>query len=528
MMTKTADMKSSYDEIPYESHAFAQSHPDRLATLGLLFGMSPVPVERCRVLELGCASGGNLIPMAFQLPGGEFVGVDYSVRQVEMGRLILDDLDMKNIRIEQGSILDINRSWGNFDYILCHGVYSWVPDTVQDKILAVCSANLAPQGVAYVSYNTYPGWHMREMIRHMMIYHTKQFNDTGQRIQQARALIDFLARSVPTKDNHYGLLLKSELELIKRSKDYYLFHEHLEDENAPIYFYQFAERADRHGLQYLAEAEFDTMLASGFPKEVADTLKRISPQIVQTEQYMDFLRNRLFRQTLLCHKDVVLKRNIGPTDLDALLVASSAAPMKGPINLTSTANETFKTPRGATLQTNRVLTKAAFVVLREQWPRAMDMDSLLGEVGKRLDIGGSQTEQGRQQNRRILQADLLQCYSANVVEFHTWQAPFVSRVNDSPQISPLAAYQVAKGLPVVNQRHESVSLDAVTQQIAPFLDGTKDHKTLHRCMKNLVEKGLITIRQDNKPVSDAALIEQYLEKALMQTLSNLAAQALLI
>ena len=97
-----------------------------------------------------------------------------------------------------------------FDYIIAHGVYSWVPDAVQDKIFAISGENLAPNGIAYISYNTYPGWHIREMIRHMMLYHTNQFKETKERIEQARALMDFLASSVPTGTDYFGLLLKSE------------------------------------------------------------------------------------------------------------------------------------------------------------------------------------------------------------------------------------------------------------------------------------------------------------------------------
>ena len=73
---------SSYDDIPYESHPFAQSHPNRLFTIGTLFGMRPTPVQKCRVLELGCAAGGNLIPMADYLPESQFVGVDNLARQI--------------------------------------------------------------------------------------------------------------------------------------------------------------------------------------------------------------------------------------------------------------------------------------------------------------------------------------------------------------------------------------------------------------------------------------------------------------
>ena len=70
--------RTSYDEVPYESFPFPQTHPDHLATLGRLFAIQPPPLERCRVLELGCASGGNLIPMAVAMPQAEFFGVDLS------------------------------------------------------------------------------------------------------------------------------------------------------------------------------------------------------------------------------------------------------------------------------------------------------------------------------------------------------------------------------------------------------------------------------------------------------------------
>src|SRR5262245_55529309 len=156
-------VKNSYDEVPYESHPFAQTHPDHLATVATLFGMRPAPVARCRVPELGCASGGNLIPMAEQLPQSQFLGVDLSARQVDDGRRVLGPLGLTNVELRHASILDVDDGYGPFDYVLCHGVYSWVPPAVQDKILDVCAHNLAPQGVGYISYNTYPGWHMRGM-----------------------------------------------------------------------------------------------------------------------------------------------------------------------------------------------------------------------------------------------------------------------------------------------------------------------------------------------------------------------------
>ena len=191
--------ETSYDEVPYDSNPFPQTHPDRLATLATLFGMTPPPPSQARILELGCAAGGNLIPHALNHPEANVVGVDLSARQIADGQQIVDALKLENIKLLHKSITDIDKDFGEFDYIICHGVYSWVPDDVQEHILRIFKDNLSADGVAYVSYNTFPGWHMRGMIRHMMRYHVQQFADPNMQIKQARALHTFLSENVPAE-----------------------------------------------------------------------------------------------------------------------------------------------------------------------------------------------------------------------------------------------------------------------------------------------------------------------------------------
>ena len=525
---KYTEKRTSYDEVPYESQSFPQSHPERLATLARLFGLSPALVTQCRVLELGCAAGGNLIPMAFHLPDSEFVGIDLSRRQITSGHKSIQDLELQNISLRHASILKVEKAWGAFDYIICHGVYSWVTREVQEKILDICSSNLAPQGIAYVSYNTYPGWHMREMIRRMMLYHANQFDETKERIEQARALMDFLARSVPTENNHYGMLLKNELKLIRSSKDWYLFHDHLEEVNMPVYFHQFIERADRYGLQYLGEADFSNMLTSGFPKEVSETLARISQNIIQTEQYMDFVRNRFFRQTLLCHKGLTLKRDLGPEDVNGFLFASAASPETEPVNLSPGEKQSFRAPKGLTVETDFPLTKAGLTVLKEHWPRAIDLDSLFRKANQPLANSLTREDAYVQQNRRVLAEDLLHCYTANMVEFHTWQADFVTEVSERPRVSKLAVYLNRQEQPVVNQRHEPVNLDPVARQLVGILDGTRDRAALLNCLTKLVEDGTLIVRENGDRLKNAEQIQDALAKALEQALAKLVGTALLV
>lgn len=516
--------KTSYDDIPYASHPFAQTHPDRLATLGRLFGLRPTPVTRCRVLELGCASGGNLIPMAFHLPDSEFLGIDLSIRQVMDAQVDIKALGLKNIRIEHKSILDVDTSLGEFDYIVCHGVYSWVPEPVQNKILSIAADNLAPHGIAFISYNVYPGWHMREMVRHMMWFHSSQFDKPYERIDQSRALLNFLSNAVAT-DNYYGAMLNSELKLLQRISDSYLFHEHLEEVNQPIYFHQFAERAKSHGLQYLAEAEFSSMISSDFSGEVSETLARVSTDLIRREQYMDFVRNRFFRQTLLCHDNLGLKRTLAPEDLEGFLVASSLVPTINPVELTPATCQSFGTNSGRTISTTYPLTKSALTILGEHWPQAIHIDKLVDEA--RLQLGRSNIADAAHTCRTQLLKDLLSCYAEDIVELHTWQGDFTRLISDTPAISALAAHQIQKGTLVVNQRHETVELSDLAKEIALALDGKHSLDAMFTDLIRQASEGVLNFTHNGELVADIENIEEFLRDALSDTLKTLASYAML-
>src|SRR5262245_8797368 len=284
-----AELPNPYDLVPYESHPFSQTHPSRLATVGILFGMRPAAIHKCRVLELGCAAGGNLIPMAVQLPDSQFIGVDLSIKEVEEGRKTIAELGLPNIELRHASIMEVDESYGRFDYILSHGVFSWVPTEVQEAMFEILARNLYPQGIAYLSYNTYPGWFMRGLIREMMRYHAANFTTPTIRTRQARGLLDFLASSVAQDGSAYSTLLRQEVEVLRHHADYYLFHEHLEEVNAPLFFHQFFERASTHQLQYLGEATVRSMMVTTLPEGVEKALRVMATDQIQLEQYMDFL-----------------------------------------------------------------------------------------------------------------------------------------------------------------------------------------------------------------------------------------------
>src|SRR5262245_3053502 len=102
-----------------------------MATIATLFGMTPPTVPRARVLEIGCGLGANLIPMADGLPEGTFLGIDLSERQVAEGRATIEAVGLTNVELRPMDIRDAGAELGTFDYIIAHGVFSWVSADLQ-------------------------------------------------------------------------------------------------------------------------------------------------------------------------------------------------------------------------------------------------------------------------------------------------------------------------------------------------------------------------------------------------------------
>ncbi|MBX9627918.1 MAG: class I SAM-dependent methyltransferase [Gemmataceae bacterium] len=515
---------NTYDEMPYDSHPYAQTHPGRLAVVATLFGLTPPPVETARVLELGAAAGGNILPIGEAFPQARLVGVDYSARQVEDGRKWIAATGVGNVELRHASILDIDESYGEFDYVVCHGVFSWVPTDVREKILDVCQKHLAPNGVAYVSYNTYPGWHMRGMIRDMMRYHAGRFATPKEQIAQARALLDFLASSC-RQEGAYPALLKAELESVKNQADHYLYHEHLEHVNDPVYFHQFVEMAGRHRLRFLGEARVGTMVTGNFGPDVEKALKRVAADQIQTEQYMDFLRNRMFRETLLIHQDKVPNWTIQPGSVSGLHVASSGKPVgPGQPDVASDATVQYKTRTGMTLSTGRPLLKAAMGVLARRWPETTPFPELVREA--RALLGGSPQEADSQN----LALGLVNTYiSSDLVELHAAPVAFTRTAGERPTALASARARVtAGGTSVANRRHELVRLTDLDLRLVPLLDGTRARPELIEALTAKAQAGELRVQRDGQPLTAPEDIRAALGAILDQALSNLGNQALLV
>ena len=471
----TAPAATAYDEVLYPRRAFPQTHPERLATMATVYGLNPAPPSQCRVLEIGCGHGWNLFPMAYDFPDSEFLGFDIAARPIALGTNDAAALGLNNLRLVPRDIMDDSDDLGTFDYIIAPGVYSWVPEPVRDRILAICEARLAPHGVAFVSYNTYPGCHLRQAVWQILQFHVEGIADPGERISQARALARFMA-DCPQAEGSDGAVLGSEMRAVLDHSPGLLFHDDLAATNVPVYFREFAAHARRHRLQFLAEANFHEMQPHAYPSEIARQVWLLADQnLVQKEQYLDFLRNRRFRQTLLCREEVALDRLLRRETLRGLHFGSSARPVAERPDVGSPGLVVEFRGRGdSTMSTNHPLAKAAMLHLGQAWPRLVGLDELL-----RTARSGTSADEAD-----ALLDILLAAYTAGLVELSTHSPRFALEPGPRPTASPVVRLQLEHGSFVASLRHTSVYIeDDLGRRLLRLMDGTRTPEMLRHALE---------------------------------------------
>ena len=310
--------KNTYNELLYKSNPFTYTVPALLEAQGKLFGLTPKDSRKARILELGSSFGGNIITQALYNPEAEFVGVDLTAEQVKKGNEVIEKIGLKNIKLIEKNILDINEDFGKFDYIIVHGVFSWVPDIGKEKIIKICNENLTEEGIAYISYNTYPGWKEADKIREMMLYANKYFPEVsqGDKVQRGKAFISIVAEQMKIYTDvaeKKGDFIK-QIEGILNMQDYYVGHEQLENINDPMYLHEFVDMLRKENLQYISDVGLRLSIASVYNDSTIEKLQQLSQgDPVIKEQCLDYILDTKFRRALICKNSQAEKLNFSET-----------------------------------------------------------------------------------------------------------------------------------------------------------------------------------------------------------------------
>lgn len=516
---------TSYDEVIYPGNPLPQTHPDRLATVASLFGMRPAPATRCRLLELGCGIGGNLTAMAYQFPGSEFVGIDLSSRSIEIGNANLAALDIRNVVLRQLNIMEIDAAFGAFDYIVAHGVYSWVPPPVRAGMLALFKRNLAADGVAYVSYNAYPGSHFRGVVRDMMMYHVRAIDDPQEKIAQSRALLQVLAELVPQEDS-FGRVLREQYDRVMKMAGEVVYHDDLEPATTPFLLHQVVAEAERHGLQYLAEANFAHTHLGTMPDYIGRLLQQIPVgAVVEREQYLDFFANRSFRQTLLCHAGVPLRTGVEPAVIREHYLAGDIQPEAGSIDPGAPGTVRFTTPRALPIATANPLCKAALLHLGACWPRFLGFAELLEGAYARLGGAVEAVRKDAASHEDELVAVLFRAFATEQIEATLYPPRLTTTISARPQASLLARKLSEAGPVIVNMRFARVMLqDEFARRFLRLLDGSRD---LDQLVADL-QRELAAMQAERPAAAGAQAVPEVTRAGVERNLQHLAKLGLLV
>lgn len=480
---------SDYAEVPYESLPIPDSHPERLAALGYLFGLSPADPASCRVLELGCASGGNLVPLAFYLPRSRYLGIDLYANQIAAGQSLIDAVGLDNIELRQGDILDLDPgSLGRFDYVIVHGVYSWVPDAVRERILSLCAAALEPHGIAYVSYNTLPGWRMRGMLRDILGYAARGSRSAREQLAAAGGCLDRMERALAGLGAASARYLTAEIGRLRARPGSYLVHEFLEAENRPLLFADFLAAATDAGLCYVC----DTDLQTRYPEVVGDAVAAALADLgtaVEREQYLDFVVNRNFRRSLLCRADA---RPAGEPLLGRLEDMQFAADLAPPrkLDLRRVRPAPFTRSGHGTVEVHHPLTKAALVHLGRHYPDSLSPATLAELASREVAAAGGGSLANQSGNLvselyslAVLGAvELLQCGRAT-------RRPAEGRLVPTP----LARAQLGDAdHRLVTRQHTLLAVDEFGTRLLEHMTGGRDvGEVLDRVLADVAEGRLI-------------------------------------
>lgn len=306
MTTNTNDVQQTiYSELGYKSMPFPYTTPATLEAYAALVGVSAPNPKTARVLELGATYGGNIISQALFNPDATFVGIELSQEQVEKGNEVIANAGLTNVSLVQSDIASIGSEIGTFDYIIAHGVYSWVDDGVKDALLRLIDEHLAEDGIAYVSYNTYPGWHTMDEVRQLMMFSNRdkaQFNHK-EKVLHGKTIGSIVGSQILKYDNLKKRNSKflGALRSVMQKDEYYVGHDHLEPNNDPVYFYQFNDHLEAHNLAYLCDADLTLSMVRSFDADIADTLHKLAlNDHVAQEQYLDFMLDTTFRKSIIC------------------------------------------------------------------------------------------------------------------------------------------------------------------------------------------------------------------------------------
>ncbi len=524
---KNKSIQASYDELPYFYHVSEGVHPTNLSMIGQLHGLSTPDPHNCRVLELACGRGVNIISIANSLPNSECFGIELSEQHLEGAEQLASSLGLNNLHFQQQDIMDVGNDIGKFDYIIVYGTYSWVPSKVQDQILRLCANHLSEQGLALVHYAANPGSVLQKAVRNMMKYHLKTYVTPQDRFEAGMEFASFFVKHAP-ENNIYAQYLR-QIQQSSLPFQHNFYHESLGEASSALYFEEFIERAAEVDLRYVDDSHFGHYM--GLSDDARAELKQV-PDLIRREQYLDFLLNRRSRSSILCHANRSVRQLIHPKYYSGLYFGSSAKAKCDDEGNTKKISETvFKMPNDAELSVGTPLLSACLMVLEEHWPHNILLDDLVNQARKLLLENGIDVSDGVVAEHKGVAARLLELARIGVCDIALKKNKCLTEISTKPkanQLSRLLAALRGQQSVVVNTKHQNVKVDSFSMYVLELLNGDRTRDEIINELLAKHESGVMKIKQKDKSVDDKGTARELLEQMLEEKLNTFLMTSLLV
>lgn len=464
MSTSDSTLRDDYDALPYVSMPITYSQPSHLAAQARLFGVDAPPAKTASVLEIGAASGGNIIPLAVRFPAARFLGIDLAETHVALGQRRIADLGLTNVTLVHGDIAHAALGATTFDYVICHGVFSWAPEAARRGILKVCSDTLGRNGIAAISYNVFPGWHARNVIRDICLEHTRGSASPREKVAAVRALLAQLAEA-SSEGDPYGLILRTEAARLSARPASYILGELLAASNDPFHARDFIRQAGEFGLAYLCEADLMSSLPEFLaPKAAANVRKLAGDDRLAVEHYADVFSGRTFRRSLLVRAGQAASQP-APERLAGLHVAA---------NLKAT-RQGLADSRDRPLKVDDPAVLAALTRLANAYPASVPISDLVSTPRDPV-IAALYRLAGR--GRASLSALPLRVGAADQARPRVWDVARADALSGQPWVTSL--------------QHTPVLVSPVLRALVPLMDGNADRAGLVRALTAALRDGLVS------------------------------------
>jgi trans-aconitate methyltransferase len=467
----------SYDRVMYPSFVFPATGPERLATEAVFCGMETAAPAKCRYLELGCGDGANLLLHASEWPNSEFTGIDLSGPRIEEAKSYARQLQLENVTFHHADITSFRSAdLGEFDFIVAHGLYSWVPENVREKIRELYSECLAPRGVGYISYNAFPGCHIREMLWGMIRFHTASISDPKTKIERSIQLLNAIKELTPHAI--YREMIASEVKEMTSRVFGSIYHDDLSGSNQPFYLHEFVRDIEPYGLKYICDVRPLSVSGIDKPPKVEEIVGKFSTDSIDIEQYTDFFMWTRFRNSLVCRTAQHFDRKPSFETLQRFRFYADAKPVSPAPVLDDGVPESFSMAQG-TIEFDDFVIKRALVRLSKINPHCLAFDELLEFISEGIDD---------RRNDEIIQK-LLRYVNIGLLRIRMYEPPFTDNPGEFPCASTFARWQAEKGYnPITSLSGLNLTLEHPGMAVLlSKLDGTRNRANLYEEMSEYYE-----------------------------------------